>query len=186
MVRNVQGGSKTKSQARKSSSTITHRTPLRLSSHPLEVYACVTKMYGHGNCLVHTVCDKELRCIIRNKFKGRSKRHNNIVTGTILLVGLREWESVDNYKTCDVLEIYDNEDHIQLKSIPSTKVQQLEKYVTTFHNDRDKGDDILFTDEENTEEYTVKKQRSVYIFIVVFVFVFFIYIFFFYVCSNFE
>ena len=45
-----------------------------------------------------------------------------------------------------------------MKSIPSTKVQQLEKYVTTFHNDRDKGDDILFTDEENTEEYSVKKQ----------------------------
>lgn len=89
MVRNVQGGSKTKSQARKSSSTITHRTPLRLSSHPLEVYACVTKMYGHGNCLVHTVCDKELRCIIRNKFKGRSKRHRNRLIITKLATFLK-------------------------------------------------------------------------------------------------
>ena len=45
-----------------------------------------------------------------------------------------------------------------MKSIPSTKVQQLEKYVTSFHNDRDKGGDVLFTDEETAEEYTVKKQ----------------------------
>ena len=129
MVRNVQGGSKTKSQARKSSSSVSHRTPLRLSNHILEIYACVTKMYGHGQCSVRTVCDKELHCVIRNKFKGRSKRHNNIVAGTILLVGLREWESADNYKNCDVLEIYDNEDYIQLKNIPSTKVQQLDKNI---------------------------------------------------------
>ena len=53
---------------------------LRLSNDPLEIYACVTKIYGHGRCLVHTVCGKELLCIIRNKFKGRSKRGNTIAT----------------------------------------------------------------------------------------------------------
>ena len=159
MVRNVQGGSKTKSQARKSSSTASYRTPLRLSNHSLEIYACVIKMYGNGKCLVHTVCDKELLCVIRNKFKGRSKRHNIIVAGTILLVGLREWEPCDNYKNCDVLEIYDNEDHMQLKSIPSTKVQNLDIYVTSFHNDRDKEDNILFTEEES-DQSIVKKQCS--------------------------
>ena len=132
---------------------------LRLSNDPLEIYACVTKIYGHGRCLVHTVCGKELLCIIRNKFKGRSKRGNTIATGTILLVGLREWEPADNYKNCDVLEIYDNEDHNQLKSIPSTKVQQLEKYTILYQNDRIKSDDVLFTDEEDVEnEHQVKKQ----------------------------
>ena len=158
MVRNIQGGSKTKSQARKSSTSVINKTSIRLSKNVLEIYACVTKMLGHGQCYVRTVDDKELHCIIRKKFKGRSKRHNIISAGTILLVGLREWESSDNYKNCDVIEIYDNEDYIQLKNIASTKVNQLDKYITSLQGDREINDNLVFTDEVD-DEYAVKKQH---------------------------
>ena len=40
-------------------STIIHKTPLRISNHIINVYACAIKMHGHGKCLVKTVCDKE-------------------------------------------------------------------------------------------------------------------------------
>ena len=113
-------------------------------------------MLGHGQCYVRTVDDKELHCIIRKKFKGRSKRHNIIGAGKILLVGLREWESPDNYKNCDVIEIYIDEDYIQLKNIASTKVNRLDKYVTSIQGDRDISDNLVFTDEVE-DEYTVKK-----------------------------
>ena len=158
MVKNIQGGSKTKSQARKSSIVPQRTTLVRQSTEPLEVYACVTKMLGNKNCTVKTVCDKELRCVIRKKFSGRFKRQNKIDTGSILLVGLHEWESKEKCKSCDVLEVYDNEEHMQLKSIPSTKVQLLDKYISSLHNDRCNEDDVLFTEEETVQEYTVKKQ----------------------------
>jgi hypothetical protein len=160
MVKNTQGGSKMKSQARKfSSGCAGSRSALRLSTSNLEKYACVTKYFGQGRCIVKTVDDAELQCIIRAKFKGHSRRSSMVTVGTILLVGLREWEGPDNYKICDLLEVYDNDDYNQLKSIPSTKVCNLEKYVTTFQSSAVIGaDDFIFTDEVD-KEITVTKQN---------------------------
>lgn len=129
MVRNVQGGSKSKSQGRKFSSNYVAKSAIRLSQDPLEQYACVIKVYGQGRCLIRTVDDAELQCVIRNKFRGRSKRNNVVGVSTVLLVGLREWEGPDNYKTCDVLEVYDAEDLNHLRSVPSTNVPRLDKYI---------------------------------------------------------
>ena len=133
MVKNMQGGSKTKCQARKLSSSYVSRTAVRLSTNNLEVYACVVKYYGQGRCSVKTVEDKELNCVIRNKFKGRSKRNNIISIGSIILVGLREWEGPE-YKICDLLEVYDQEDHNQLRTIPSTKINRLDAYNTSYQD----------------------------------------------------
>ena len=127
MVRNTQGGCKAKSHARKFSSNYTSKSATRLSSCALEVYACVTKLFGQGRCLVHTVDDKELQCIIRNKFRGRSKRNNVVAVGTLLLIGLREWKGPD-FHTCDVLEVYDQEDVNQLRAMPCTRVMVLDKF----------------------------------------------------------
>jgi hypothetical protein len=72
-------------------------------------------MYGNGRCQVRTA-EKEMSCVIRNKFKGRSKRGNIVSVGSSVLVGLREWEEKSGYKTCDILEIYDEEDKNKLKN----------------------------------------------------------------------
>lgn len=154
MVKNLQGGSKTKSHARKSSSSSTSyasaRTPLRLCVDEFEKYACVIKIFGQGRLLVRTVDDCELQCVIRNKFKGRSKRDNIITIGCIILVGLREYEGVGNYKTCDVLEVYDKEDQNQLKNIPSTRVNRLEMYYSSIEctgKQTTTSGDFIFSDE---------------------------------------
>lgn len=151
MVKNIQGGSKGKSQARKlSSSYVAVRSKLILSTNELEKYACVTKYFGQGRCIVRTVDDLELQCIIRNKFKGRSRRSCLITVGTILLVGLREWEG-DNHKICDVLEIYDTDDYNQLKSIPNTRVSNLDRYLSSYTSAALGENDFEFSDESYVE-----------------------------------
>lgn len=168
MVKNTQGGSKTKSFARKSiinAHSSAHSSYVRMSTNPLEKYARVTKMYGNGRCQIITVDQLPLQCVIRNKFKGRSKRNCMIGIGTYLLVGLREWEH--EYKTCDVLEIYSEEDVNTLKNNQSTCLHKLDGVIasqTTVRSD----DDLIFTNEdenlkilETSEEYrTIDDKES--------------------------
>ena len=118
MVKNTVGGSKTKGFARKSfnkSST----SSIRLPQNELETFAIVTKMFGGGLCQVITNQHEiTLNCVIRNKFKARFKNMNLVSLHSIILVGFREWESVDNRKICDLLEVYSNDDIVHLRSLP--------------------------------------------------------------------
>jgi translation initiation factor IF-1 len=165
MVKNVEGGCRTKSQGRKFSSAYASKSALRLAEDPLEIYAVVTKLYGQGRCQVHAVSGMELQCVIRNKFRGRSKRNNIVAVGSILLVGLREWEGPDRYKTCDVLEVYDVENVNQLRSHPNTNVDKLEKYIQQQLGDAHAGsssssaaaDNIVFTDDADVDEVPIQK-----------------------------
>ena len=136
MVKNSTGGNRAKSQARKLVASV-HSHALRLSDDPLEQYACVTKIYGNGRIAVTTVNHLELLCVIRGKMRGRSKRHNVIILGSIILVGLREWEGPDNFKNADVLEVYDAGDVNKLFSIPSTKISNLDKFSELFNKHKD-------------------------------------------------
>jgi translation initiation factor IF-1 len=132
MVKNSTGGCRAKSQARKLSSSYDGAgsgAALRLSQSTLEVYAVVTKQFGQGRCQVHTVQGLDLQCVIRNKFRGRSKRNNTVSVGTVVLIGLYEWQSEP--KGGDVLEVYNTTEVGQLSAIPSTRVQVLEKYMNT-------------------------------------------------------
>lgn len=101
MVKNTHGGSKHKSQARKAQ--FVKHVEVEPSS-PHEKYAKVTKMYGNGMCQVETQDEKlSLLCHIRGKFRGKNKKHNNIVTNSTVIVGLREWEST--VKNCDLISV---------------------------------------------------------------------------------
>lgn len=122
MVKNTVGGCKNKKYARKiTSSFATKKESTRFSTNEFEQYAIVTKIYGNGRCQVKTHAGLSLQCIIRNKFKGRSKRGNVVTNGTYILVGLREWEYTHGFKTCDLLEIYDVEDVNILNNQPLFK-----------------------------------------------------------------
>lgn len=143
MVKNLKGGNKTKGQGRKYTSSDTSRCALRLSVNDLEIYACVTKHFGQGRCLVKTVDDKELQCVIRHKFK---KRNSNVLVGSIILIGLREWEGPDNYKICDLLELYDQEDHNILKSIPTTYIHKLDKHIVSDFEYQDADRTFIFSE----------------------------------------
>ena len=90
MVKNTHGGSKHKSQARKATNNVRNITIE--PSHPSEKYAKVTKMFGNGMCQVELQDDKtSMCCHIRGKFR------------SIVVVGLREWES--ERKNCDLIGI---------------------------------------------------------------------------------
>ena len=104
MVKNLHGGTGTKSLARKHQ-TKAKSDHVRLPECIEEQFAYVDKMLGNGMCEVYTNDNIRLIGHIRNKFRGRQKRHNTIVKGSILLVGLRTWESTP--KNCDILTIYD-------------------------------------------------------------------------------
>lgn len=165
MVKNIQGGSKSKGQARKfSASCVSGRSILRLSVCNFEKYACVTKLFGQGRCKVNTVDDVELQLVIRNKFKGRSLRSNMVCVGSVVLVGLREWEGPDNYKICDLLEVYDTDDYNKLKSIPSTKISNLDKYVSVLDSSVVvEKDEFKFTDECDDILNSVESGKDSYI-----------------------
>lgn len=109
MVRNTNGGSKTKSQARKSfvkSSDI--RSSVRTPQNEFEHVATVTKLLGNGMCYVSIPSFADpLICHIRGKFRGRSKKHNMVNIGSTVLIGLRDWES-PHFKNSDLLDILHN------------------------------------------------------------------------------
>ena len=118
MVKNTIGGSKTKGFARKSYNKPSSTT-IRLPTHTLEKLAIVTKMNGGGRCIVITNEQMTLNCVIRNKFKARFKSNNLISIHSIILVGLREWETPDNFKICDLLEVYSSDDINHLRLLPA-------------------------------------------------------------------
>lgn len=114
MVKNTTGGGKAKGFARKSFAPANHK--LRLSEHEDEKYAHITKMFGNG--MSQVLCDdnKTRLCIIRGKFQGKGKRTSLVTLGSIVLVGLRSWETDSN--KCDLLEVYGQNEIDQLKHHP--------------------------------------------------------------------
>ena len=171
MVKNLSGGTKTKGIARKHQGKGDSR--LRLPDDELEQVACVTKMLGNGMCEIHTNDNMRLIGHIRNKFRGRQKRHNLITVSAVVLIGLRGWENP--VKNCDILTLYDDGQVKQLQTNPSIamdniiKLQDNHSYIKT-----DTVNDVEFTsnldtesDEEETtnikksETFTVKKSANI-------------------------
>ncbi len=118
MVKNA-GGNKSKKIGRKfvTNNYANRKLRLKQESEEDEMYACVSKIYGQGRCLIRCIDGKERECVIRNKFSGRGKRDNTICVGTWILAGIRGWETITAKKeqTCDLLEVYTENEQKQLK-----------------------------------------------------------------------
>tara|TARA_B110000967_G_scaffold199803_1_gene234652 strand:+ start:1001 stop:1528 length:528 start_codon:yes stop_codon:yes gene_type:complete len=122
MVKNLKGGTGHKKLARKNESS--HRSnKLRVPDSELEIFGCVTKMFGNGMCEIVTNENIYLMGHIRGNFRGKQKRHNTITRTSIVLVGLRDWESVQ--KNCDILSLYTDSDIAQIKNIPNINIEYL-------------------------------------------------------------
>ena len=152
MVKNLHGGTGTKSLARKHQ--VKHKSDhIRLPESEDEQFAYVEKMLGNGMCEVYTNDNLRLIGHIRNKFRGRQKRHNTITKGMILLVGLRTWESTS--KNCDVLTIYDDNDIKQIKNKPDISIDNIIKMQSsnTFIDTSKNNEDIFeFTEAQDEDE----------------------------------
>ena len=120
MVKNVKGGKGHKSMARKS--IMTKTTQIRLPEDPLEYFSVVKKFYGNM-CDVMTHDNVELKCHIRGKFKGKSKRNAYIAVGKIILIGLRHYETTPI--NCDLLCVYETTAYSVLHSLTSYDLSKL-------------------------------------------------------------
>lgn len=163
MVRNTTGGTKTKGLARKHQQKNSNSGHVRLPCGEEERFGYVSKMLGNGMCEIYISTNERLIGHIRNKFRGRNKRHNLISSQMIVLVGLRTWEST--LKNCDILCIYDDNEINQLKNRPGIGISEIIKMQLTNNPIQVSGpvlDDDLFTNElyEAEEEIDYTKPRS--------------------------
>ena len=100
------------------------KSGLRISQNKSEIYGVVKRL--NGNTFdVSCIDDKERRCFIRGKFKGRGKRDNIIEVDKWVLIGLREFQQVPSelvlvngkkeMEMCDLLEVYSSSEKETLK-----------------------------------------------------------------------
>ena len=155
MVRNTKGGNKSKGIARKHITGSRETRTLRLSTSELEKYGVITKLLGEGMFYVVTdlASDTQPHLLghIRKKFKGRSKRDNTITLGSVILVGLRDWEG-PNYKKCDLLEVYDANEVRQLMKNPSIDLSSLHRHIDMYNSASGEASDSGFVDIVFSEE----------------------------------
>ena len=125
MVKNTSGGTKTKGLARKHQGGAGGGGggALRLPKNELEQLVVVTKMLGNGMCEVFNNDDQRFIAHIRNKFKGRNRRSNDISVNSFILIGLREWEKPA--LNADVMFVYDLNDYHAFHSIPNLHSHKL-------------------------------------------------------------
>ena len=160
MVKNF-GGKKTKGMARKNL-TARPNNILRVSTNEFEKYSQVTKLLGNGMC--HVLCDDNVTrlCHIRGKFRGRGKRDNFVKTGSILLVGIREYESGGDGKklqNCDLLEVYSDQDKEKLKQTVTNVNWRLLSANLMTNEEADEKEDIQFVDNGQDEYYEMMNQK---------------------------
>lgn len=161
MVKNTKGGNKSKAVARKHITGAKEQRTLRLSTCDLERYGVVTRILGNGMFYVVTdiASEKQPHLLghIRNKFRGRSKRDNTITLGSVVLIGLREWED-PNYKECDLLEVYDQNEVRQMMRNPSIDLSELQSHIDTYS--RDTGDSAAATIDVGDAEIEFTEERD--------------------------
>jgi initiation factor 1A len=167
MVRNTTGGTKTKGLARKHQQKNTNSVHVRLPDGEEERFGYVSKMLGNGMCEIYISTNQRLIGHIRNKFRGRNKRHNLISSQMIVLVGLRTWEST--LKNCDILCIYDDNEINQLKNRPGIGIDEIIKMQLTNNPSQVSGntleDDIFTNDIDEVEEdidYTKPRSNELF------------------------
>jgi initiation factor 1A len=108
-----------------------------------EKYGIVRKIFGGSICEVF--CDDNItrQGIIRGKFRGKGKRNNIISSGTVVLIGLREWATEsksDKLEQADILEVYSSFELDQLKQKPSFPVDFIENSMREMFGNTSAGE----------------------------------------------
>jgi initiation factor 1A len=165
MVKNTKGGNKAKKQGRKFAQPgNSYMAKTRYSQDPDEIYACCIKLLGNGMCNVTCIDGKDRLCFIRKKFRGRGKRDNTIAAGTWLLVGLRSFETSNAGKLdkCDLLEVYNNHDKVQLKQKETryeNKWDVFERITQTYSDQSNTTEvNINFTQQDDDDDEFITKE----------------------------
>ena len=164
MVKNTFGGNKHKSQARKNTTTISHK--LRIAECDGELYAIVTKILGNGMFYAHCIDNIQRLSYIRGKFSGRGKRDNSIEVGKWVLIGEREWDIGATDKTkktlkCDLLEVYNDLDKEKLMNTISMNWSILNvNDITKIKEHSDKNEFCFTTEREEESNKLMEEIKS--------------------------
>ena len=156
MVKNKHGGNRHKKMASKNAKPQTFNRRVRFSSSNDEIYAKVEKVYGGNRALVICNDGHERMMEWRRKFGGRNKRDNFISEGSIVLVGKREWQVMqDNKKEkVDLLEVY------QASEIDVLKKKKVCPYLFGSEDKKTEEENIEFTHDAAKEEYSWSKVET--------------------------
>mgnify|MGYP000023202696 FL=1 len=150
MVKNQDGGNKSKRTARKLVTAPVDRK-VRLACDEGEIYAVVTKMLGNGMFHANDHEGKERLCVMRNKFRGRSKRDNIVKLGGWVLIGERDFEASSSKPKCDLLEVYTDAEKMKLKKTGNPIFDKLKSEHDNNKVD-DTNTDVTF-ESGDTEKY---------------------------------
>ena len=124
MVKNKKGGSNHKKMARKHVNPQNRVRKTRFVKEDGEMYARITKVEGGSNFEVLCNDNKIRLMVVRRKFKGRNKRDNSLKVGTMIMIGLREWQVMSSRKRekVDLMEVYKDS---QLVELSKDKIESL-------------------------------------------------------------
>ena len=163
MVKNKKGGSRHKKMARKNVSSNNYENiKLVESSNEYELYACVTKLLGNGMAEVLCNDEKKRLLIIRGKFCGRNRRDNQITLGSLVLVGIREWEVQKKKKLSksDLLYVYSKNQTSQLKALKNFNNKILPEELKETSVDFNIKDELSIINEEGEEREKVENGKK--------------------------
>jgi len=161
MVKNTFGGSKAKGYARKNEKQGTSNR-LRMVEDEAEKYGIVRKIFGGSICEVYCHDLVTRQGIIRGKFRGKGKRNNIITSGTLVLIGLRDWATEsksDKLQQADILEVYSSFELDQLKQKPSFPIDFLENSMREMFGNTsagEKNDGFNFSTIEQVDTMNIK------------------------------
>jgi len=164
MVKNSTGGNKSKKQARKTA--IQNHQPakeIRKAKEEGEMYAAVSKMFGGKECEVMCLDHKVRRCVMRSKFMFRGKAENNLSVGTMILVGLRDWEvRHTGSERCDLLEVYSQSEKECLKQYESCDFTAISALLIGASSKHSKEEEVFsnFHDTDEDEEEEIENENE--------------------------
>jgi initiation factor 1A len=148
MVKNL-GGKQSKKMGRKFVNAPVDRK-VRMAGEEGEIYAVVTKLLGNGMFHANDCDGKERLCVMRNKFRGRSKRDNTVALGTWVLIGERDYEASSSKPKCDLLEVYNANEKMKLKN-SGNKI--FDKLKSEYDDKYDDGTGDVDFHQGDTEKY---------------------------------
>jgi translation initiation factor IF-1 len=165
MVKNTMGGCNGKKVAHKHAVKST-KSGLRISQNKSEIYGVVKRL--NGNTFDVTCIDeKERRCFIRGKFKGRGKRDNIIEVDKWVLIGLREFQQVPSelvlvngkkeMEMCDLLEVYSSSEKETLKRTHGVYMKESEISRSTAMTESE--DTLQFVDMDTLRYQNIASQK---------------------------
>lgn len=166
MVKNTTGGNKSKGFARKNVNASKQSSKLRVAEEEGEIYAVVVKLFGGAMCSVIGHDKVERGCIIRGKFRGGQRRDHTLKSGTLVLVGEREWitEKAGKVRQCDLLEVYSDIDKERLKKSVTKVDWSFANVVDSAKSSSDVNiydDDDLFTKDTGQDEYAALMKAAI-------------------------